>query len=846
MTWPRPELCHTAPTLGANVSVAGPATRRIFRRISGGIPPPASLAEVQKSRLHRLPPEMVSPLTFSASLCFAPSAESNKAPRRPPSSPSSPVDSLTPCLSTFAVRYRARLAAIRAMPSSPSTPPSKGAPKPSAAGSSSAPSTRVTAATSSAAQSIPAPPKAGSSTASVPVAPGQVARPTGAPPTEVIIPVTCGVTRSEGFIVDREPDPSLARALESREDPDDDGVSVESPPPLALDDPSTPVRGSDGQQDDGYVPPGPVLLGCADGRYPLMDTSGLRFAWEPTPRRGFTVEELRALPTKRTDVLRFLGFAEKQPHEAVAALRRWYDDGPLYQVPSGVECERTFVGSRWDALYVEAANAGLNGGSDRMPLHTPGVYEYPFLWQVDTEIRRRVQTSWGLTQLRGVCVDPVDFAAYRARGSDPIRVDKVTTLLVDYTEFAPLPPFVRERMPPYALTMANPPVLRFFGLKLSTARGLLLERLTAWLRFEWSAFLVVSVKLDIEQLHRVVCFGTRVLAALRDAAVELPPIPHRSDKLANPYRGARVDVVAREISAVADEAVRSKFRRARKDHAVEKKSYYVYYDPELRTFVNFARDVSVPRYFTKKGAEVLAEDPAPLSPSGKKAGAATSGPAFADQPPSGMKRPAPTRSGTPLVAPPEKAPKNMPVFAPIPVSAPPGLPPQAPVVPAMPLHAIRFGDASLRASFPYIFATLHPKSSWSVEELLCNSERLVGNLRSAHDALERSKDEVLGQLGRAEADLHRIRSERNRLRDDLAKAQRCGSETAPSSYYTRQPAPPNVPPYPSYGVPPSTQTLNAAGDYPGPAGEPPRPNPYATDSPGPAPYYPQYTPGGGR
>ena len=771
----------------------------------------------------------------------------SSSPSPSPSSPAS-VDSVTPCLDTFRRRYRAALrrhgmtASNRGAPSSGPPAASSSAPAPASASAQMPPPVPPSVAAPTVPLEPPAAPaRAGTSTETAPlvgaapvaaVAPPIPAPALASPPSRAPPASERPVTNTSVYVEDRVPDPSLLRELVPREDlSDSPAVDVQAPPPLvpaaASTTPQPPSGG--GTAAGSYGPPAPPLLGKSDPRYPSLDTAGLNFAWEPSARTGFTLAELEALPSKRVDVLRFLGFAARHPTLANAALRRWSNGLPLYQVPPGLECERSFVNTRWDALYVEALNRAIRGEIDGPPIRLPSLYQFPFPWQSDAVHRRSVQTAWGLTQLRGVCFAPEDYPLYRLEGSHAVKVNRETRLAVADTEFPPIPPFLRECMPPYSLTMAIPPVLRYYGVAYGSAKGQLGARLTEWVEAEWLAFVATATQFDIEVSYKVVCFGDRVLRNLRRACTFMPAIPRRPDVVLNPQYQAEGAVEFPALATLLEAAVKSPLRKDRRDHAVDLRSYYVLYDPVTTKFVGNPRELTLQRPL-RRAAGVPGEVPPPVPTSAAVTAGNAPGPVVAVNPP-------PVAPSCPSVGPSVGNAPTMSVVSPgYPIGHPSlALPPNPTLPPGT--MAASFGDASLRRHFPAIFASLPIRSSWAVDSVLREADGLIASLRVANDALVRTKDELTQRLRHAEVDVHRIRGERNRLREEVA--QRHSQRSVPShpSYYGGPSEPQSN--YPaSYGGGPSSYGHRRYSS--GVGGAETRDDPYRSGSPGPAPHYSDY------
>ena len=179
-----------------------------------------------------------------------------------------------------------------------------------------------------------------------------------------------------------------------------------------------------------------------------------------------------------------------------------------------------------------------------------------------------------------------------------------------------------------------------------------------------------------------------------------------------------------------------------------------------------------------------------------------------------------------------------------------GMPP-SPVLPSSGARDARYADASLRQTFRGLFATIPTRESWSVDELLREADRLTTELRTHYDDVARARDDAVRNARRLEADVSRIRGERDRLRGELAARS------------DRR----NVPSFPSYYTGPSTSAAQSAytayEQYaPNRTGRPSDgnnyrgyssggtggalPDPYKENVPGPAPYYSDYGTGGGR
>ena len=166
-------------------------------------------------------------------------------------------------------------------------------------------------------------------------------------------------------------------------------------------------------------------------------------------------------------------------------------------------------------------------------------------------------------------------------------------------------------MPPYSLTMAIPPVLRYYGVAYGSAKGQLGARLTEWIEAEWLAFVATATQFDIYVSYKVVFFGDRVLRNLRRASTFMPAIPRRPDVVLNPQYQAEGAVEFPALGTLLESAVKSPLRKDRRDHAVDLRSYYVLYDPVTTKFVGNPRELTLQRPI-RRVAGVPGEVPPPV------------------------------------------------------------------------------------------------------------------------------------------------------------------------------------------------------------------------------------------
>ena len=70
------------------------------------------------------------------------------------------------------------------------------------------------------------------------------------------------------------------------------------------------------------------------------------------------------------------------PAAGEGMLARWMTCGPVFQVPSSVSGDRTFIHFRWQAVYLEGVHRYIGGSAVEPILGIPEFSNYPFPWQL--------------------------------------------------------------------------------------------------------------------------------------------------------------------------------------------------------------------------------------------------------------------------------------------------------------------------------------------------------------------------------------------------------------------------------------------------------------------------------
>ena len=468
---------------------------------------------------------------------------------------------------------------------------------------------------------------------------------------------------------------------------------------------------------NGVVP----WLGVDDTRAPRLDTSELSPSWNPVARRGFSVAELRDHPCKRPDVERFLLYADANPQDAEDAIRRWWSDGPLYEVPAEYHCDRTFVTAPWEAHYVEefatlsSAASFLDADAElASPLRCCSeAFQYPFPWQGDTRRKSR-HAEWVLSVSNGKVIDYLDWQLLRPRHAPPTRVyyDSAPALPWSAFKFATLPGELSAAMSPLRLTVGVPPILRFFGIFLAERfpSDASCRQISGWMKEEWMILVAAAVQLEAEVYRRVYVMPY-LSRPLREVAKDIGDVPMAVQR--------RVAGVARFrplslswCAGALDNACRSEFRESAPEFATHRSYEFVGYDPVRDKFYRRADN-----------------DPTPLPPDAFGGPRLVGGPAAS-----------PTMPGVGLGPSVARGP------------APRGMP-------ESPLLA-RLDDAFVRAEFGELIAGLGTRyEGWDLQTLLSRgNERLRACLRELAELRERDMT--------AQRDLDRVRRDTQRLRND--------------------------------------------------------------------------------
>ena len=311
--------------------------------------------------------------------------------------------------------------------------------------------------------------------------------------------------------------------------------------------------------------------------------------------------------------------------------------------------------------------------------------------------------------------------------------------------------------------------------------------------------------------YRVILCGSRVRTMLREAAASFPDMPHAGVST-NPMYHRGDQLVAREWADVLEKAVSYQPRERWEEFATRGESFFVHFDPHQHEFVPNSRSVSVRRSQGPRGSGFRAELPPPVA--ARRASRAT-----------GI--PFPRRGGLPI---PPVAPSVT------------GIPPPSPSLVSLPLagapssvtgpYPVRpddavFDDAVLRQSGLYaaLFDGLPiRRGGWSLSSLLAEANRRVESAQRDRQEAERNVTWYRGEADRLEADVQRLRTDRDRLREQVEGRAVTPHKAAPSPVYRQSGS--------VYGSRlPTAQPARSSDPYARPS-DPyaRRPDPYARDA----------------
>lgn len=147
----------------------------------------------------------------------------------------------------------------------------------------------------------------------------------------------------------------------------------------------------------------------------MLDSASHRYQ-----RTELLLAELLGEPRCRPHVRRQRVMAHQIRRKRKRLAKRSIREGPLYQAPSEYRCDRRFVRTVDEMIYIKRANASLQGCGDTRKgdvfLRVAKCIQCPPLWRKDHRAYIVMKRMKGLRRLFGEAVDAVDCTLFQGDG----------------------------------------------------------------------------------------------------------------------------------------------------------------------------------------------------------------------------------------------------------------------------------------------------------------------------------------------------------------------------------------------------------------------------------------------
>lgn len=287
--------------------------------------------------------------------------------------------------------------------------------------------------------------------------------------------------------------------------------------------PGPPYGGSNLAEAGGRVSSETVPLGREDPlSHVQLAVDRMVYTWGRFPRVEVTLTEVLAVKNPRPDIRRFqLMAASPSALSVEASWGAYMAQGPAFQVPAEVPCDRTFVFSPDEATYVDRASGFLFGAIDpsvkELPLpHVESLYSYPTPGWTNRCRPELIKATMNLMRLRPLALWTDDWAVHRRVGSDLLRVTAASSFAPGLKDgdFAVLPAAVADAFTVCGLDVLLPPVLKFFGFAAGDPRHPTAGLLQNVVAQEWAAAVLCGYSKALVFSRDVINYVRRAIGTL--------------------------------------------------------------------------------------------------------------------------------------------------------------------------------------------------------------------------------------------------------------------------------------------------------------------------------------------